>query len=69
LEPGGWYVIEDLETQYMPAYGGGPPGASDTAVALTKSLLDDLNVGPRPVAAVHAYPGIVFIRKGRATVL
>ncbi len=63
VQPGGWYVIEDLEGAYSPDYGGGPAGTPDTAVALTKSLLDDLNIGPRAVAAIHAYQGIVFIRK------
>lgn len=62
---GGYYAIEDLETSYLPAYDGGPPGTSDTAAALAKSLLDDVNVGPRPIAAVHAYRGLVLIEKGR----
>jgi hypothetical protein len=47
----------------MPDYGGGPPGAADTAAALVKELLDDVNVGPRPIAAVHAYPGLVLVEK------
>lgn len=64
LRPGGYYAIEDLETAYLPAYGGGPPGAADTAAALAKAFLDDVNVGPRPIAAVHAYPGLVLLEKG-----
>jgi hypothetical protein len=63
LAPGGLYAIEDLATSYNPHFGGGPPGTDDTAVALTKGLLDDVNVGPRSVAAVHAYPGLVLIEK------
>ena len=63
VKPGGYYAIEDLETSYLPAYGGGPPGAPDTAASLAKALLDDLNVGPRPIAAVHAYPGLVLVEK------
>lgn len=63
LRPGGWYVIEDLETSYWPDFGGGPRGTPDTGVALIKELLDDLNIGPQRVAAIHAYPGIAFIRK------
>jgi hypothetical protein len=63
VKPGGYYAIEDLETAYQPAYGGGSPGTPDTAAALTKALIDDVNVGPRPVAAVHAYPGLVLIEK------
>jgi hypothetical protein len=63
VTPGGYYAIEDVETAYQPAYGGGPAGAPDTATALTKALIDDVNVGPRPVAAVHAYPGLILIEK------
>ena len=63
VKPGGYYAIEDLETAYQQSYGGGPPGAPDTAASLTKTLIDDVNVGPRAVAAVHAYPGLVLIEK------
>jgi hypothetical protein len=66
LEPGGFYVIEDVEYSYVPKYGGGPVGTDNTAVALAKSLLDDLHMGPRAVASIHAYPGIVFIEKAPA---
>ena len=64
LRPGGFYAIEDLETSYLPAYGGGSPGTPETAAALAKELLDDLNVGSRPIAAVHAYLGLVLVEKG-----
>jgi hypothetical protein len=30
---------------------------------MVKELLDSVNIGPRPVASVHAYPSIVFIEK------
>ena len=63
VTPGGYYAIEDLETSYLPAYGGGPPGAANTAAALAKELIDDVNVGPQPIAAVHAYPGLVLVEK------
>jgi cephalosporin hydroxylase len=63
VTPGGYYAIEDLETSYLPAYGGGLPGAPGTAAALSKELLDDLNIGSRPIAAVHAYPGLVLVEK------
>jgi 8-demethyl-8-alpha-L-rhamnosyltetracenomycin-C 2'-O-methyltransferase len=65
VKPGGYYAIEDLETSYLKAYGGGPPGAPNTAAALAKRLLDDVNVGTRPIAAMHAYPGLVLIEKGQ----
>lgn len=63
VRPGGMYVIEDLATAYWTNWEGGPPGTAGTAIDLTKQLLDDLNVGPRPVASIHAYPGIVFIER------
>lgn len=63
LAPGGLYAIEDLHTAYEAGWGGGPPGTPDTAVSLTKDLVDDLSLGPRPVAAVHAYPKLVLIEK------
>ena len=68
LAPGGYYAIEDLETSYLPAYGGGLPGVPDTAAALAKDLLDDLNLGSRPIAALHAYPGLVLVEKGEDVV-
>lgn len=63
VRPGGYYAIEDLETSYLPEYGGGPPGTPETAVALAKSLLDDVNIGPLPIEAIHAYTGLVLIQK------
>ncbi|MHB8247248.1 MAG: class I SAM-dependent methyltransferase [Acidimicrobiales bacterium] len=63
VRPGGIYAIEDLETAYWSDWEGGPPGTPGTAVDLAKGLLDDVNVGPRPVASVHLYPGIVFVHK------
>lgn len=57
------YVIEDMATAYNPHYGGGPPGHPGTSVALVKSLIDDVNIDPRVVAAVHVYEQIAFIEK------
>lgn len=62
LKPGGTYAIEDLHTAYLSDFGGGPPGTPDTAMALVKSILDDLNSGTRALAGVHAYPGLVLIQ-------
>jgi hypothetical protein len=66
IKPGGLYAIEDLVFAYLHDYGGGPPGTLGTGVDLTKSLLDHVNVGPRPIAAVHAYPGLALIERGEA---
>lgn len=78
LADGGLYVIEDLHTSYWSQYGGKASVQADgTSVALIKQLLDGLHhawiPGRTPesfdtsVAAIHAYPGIVFIIKGRNT--
>ena len=66
VRPGGFYAIEDLVFAYLRDYEGGPPGTPGTAVDLAKSLLDDVNVGPRPIAAVYAYPGLALIQRGEA---
>ena len=64
LVPGGFYAIEDLQTAYDPDYGGGPAGTEGTALALVKDLIDELNLGTgRPIATLHAYPGLVLIEK------
>jgi hypothetical protein len=63
VRPGGLYVIEDLETAYWEDWEGGPPGTPGTGVDLAKGLLDDVNIGPRPVSSVHAYRDIVFIER------
>jgi hypothetical protein len=63
LTPGGLYVIEDMATAYDPDYGGGPRGHPGTSVELVKCLLDDVNIEPCRVAAVHVYEQIAFIQK------
>lgn len=76
LANGGIYVIEDLHTAYWPQYGGKASGQSEsTSMAMVKRLLDGLHHAWIPsregsftdsmITAVHAYPGIVFIMKGR----
>jgi hypothetical protein len=76
VRPGGFYVIEDMHTAYQAEeYGGGPPGRADTSVALVQRLVDAVNrallaneypeaaqVLP-PVASLHVYPKIAFIRR------
>jgi hypothetical protein len=64
LTPGGFYVIEDLETAYDPAYGGGDAGHPGTSVELVKAMVDEANVAPRRITGVHVYRGIAFIEKG-----
>jgi demethylmacrocin O-methyltransferase len=65
LRPGGWYVIEDLETSYWESHEGGPPGSPGTAVDLVKSLVDrtQIDSGDRDIAELHIFEGIAFVRK------
>lgn len=64
LNPRGLYVIEDLETAYDRAYGGGIPGTPRTGISLLKELLDCVQRhGAHATSAVHVYPGIAIIEK------
>jgi hypothetical protein len=77
LNPGGIYVIEDLETSYWPQFKGGY-GREGTTVEWLKSWVDYLNVGvinhkraekyrqkwPNlGIESIHFYPSICFIHK------
>ena len=77
LADGGYYAIEDTRTSYWPRLGGSVDlMARATAMGMIKDLLDGLNHGDfgdhRPrcytdshVVAVHCYPDLVIIEKGR----
>ncbi len=77
VTPGGFYVIEDMQTAYRAEYGGGPPGSADTAVTLIQRLVDAVNrehIGdcPQrdaatlvPVEALHVYAKIAFVQRAR----
>ena len=43
VTPGGYYVVEDLETSYMAEYGGGAQESAGTMIGLIKGLIDGLN--------------------------
>ncbi len=60
LNPGGWYVIEDLATQFNEAWGGSEAGSSATNF-LHKQL--DKTWLNQNVSELHAYEEIVFMRK------
>lgn len=64
LTPGGWYVIEDLETAYAPEREGGPPGTPGTAIDLVRSLIDRTQAasGRHQIRELHLFNEIVFIR-------
>ncbi len=66
VAPGGLYAIEDLWASYDPYFGGGPPGTDGTGLALVRTLLDDLNLRRRPIAAIHAYEQLVIFQKSAA---
>jgi demethylmacrocin O-methyltransferase len=75
VRPGGWYVIEDLQTSYWPSLGGEPPpGSARTSMGLLKDLLDDVHLSehttdddvvtpPSVPAQVSVYHGLAFLRK------
>jgi demethylmacrocin O-methyltransferase len=70
VRPGGWYVIEDLETAYRAGtYEGGPPGTPGTAIDLIKSRIDHTqpDSGSCDIAELHVFDGIAFIRKAATT--
>jgi hypothetical protein len=79
LRSGGVYVIEDMQTAYIPRMGGteGPCAGPDTSIGLLKRLLDDIHhhehtprTGQAPtitqeqVVGVRVYRNIAFIEKG-----
>jgi mycinamicin biosynthesis methyltransferase MycE-like protein len=79
LRNGGFYVIEDLWTSYLPGYGGDDRdmNRSDTMIGLLKSAIDDLHheeLGDAPkqelsateagLVGVHVYHNIAFLEKG-----
>lgn len=78
MPPGGLYVIEDLHTSYWESYGGAPNAPLSTAIGLAKDLVDAVQAQDLTylryqaqaaplvmdgVAAIHVYPGIVFVVK------
>jgi hypothetical protein len=79
LAPGGWYVIEDLISSYLPDFGGSHPPGPATGIGLIRSLIDSVQsrdptfdfqpelgtpgLSRSDVAAVYCYPGITFIEK------
>jgi len=82
VRPGGWYVIEDMQTAYWPQYGGSSTGQAGegTSVGLVKQLLDGLeyqesshprghqpSYADRHVVGVHSYHNMCFIEKGSNT--
>ncbi|MBB6474929.1 class I SAM-dependent methyltransferase [Sphaerisporangium rubeum] len=73
VRPGGLYVVEDTQTSYWPAFGGGGP---TTTMEFAKTLIDGLQhrefTGPghspslfdRHVVAVHFHHNLMVVEKG-----
>ncbi|WP_030373458.1 class I SAM-dependent methyltransferase [Streptomyces rimosus] len=79
VRPGGWYVIEDIQTSYWPQYGGtsGAQAGPGTSIGLLKQLIDGLehqeanhprdfspSYTDRHVVGLHLYHNLAFIQKG-----
>ena len=79
LRTGGLYVIEDMQTAYIPRFGGTAGGIAgpDTSIGLLKRLLDDMHhheqepkadgpptITENQVVGVRVYRNIAFVEKG-----
>lgn len=60
IVPGGWYIIEDLTTQFDAFWGG-----SETGSKVTETIYDMLiqTIKHQELSELHAYGQIVFMRK------
>jgi hypothetical protein len=75
LESGGFYVVEDTQTSYLPEYGGHPePGAAGTMMTFFSQLCDAVNSVDisnnsgftdieNSVKALHFYHNLIVIEK------
>ena len=78
LAPGGWYVIEDLATSFLPEFGGDEAAGPTTSLGVVDDVTrhaqaadptfshsdrDPPLAALADVAEVHTYPGICFIRE------
>jgi SAM-dependent methyltransferase len=61
LTVGGWYIIEDLGTQFNEKWGGNIEGSDATKLIYNELLNTFRKWG---IIEFHAYEQIVFIRKG-----
>jgi hypothetical protein len=77
VRPGGWYVIEDLQTAYWPAFGGeAGPGSPNTTIGLLQGLLDRVHqeeylqpgderlLHPTHPSEILIYHNLALLRKG-----
>jgi hypothetical protein len=72
VRPGGYYVMEDIQTSYWQNWKGGHIGMAGTGIAMVKDVVDDVNaefhrgktVLPATSVALHVYRNIAFIERG-----
>jgi len=77
LKDGGIYIIEDLQTAYLPHYGGNAENLDEqnTSINMLKRLVDGLNYKfihnripsyfDENIVSVHFYPKLAVILKGK----
>jgi hypothetical protein len=78
VSEGGWYVVEDTQTSYLPHFGGSTDlSAQFTTNGFFKRMVDGVNWREihRPsytpdftdvnITGVHFHHNLIFIRKGR----
>ncbi|MGW2720256.1 class I SAM-dependent methyltransferase [Streptomyces sp. NPDC001492] len=76
LQPGGLYVVEDLQTSYWPSFHGSYDDDAGTSVGFLKGLVDGLHhaeyparAGRRPqptdrtVGGLHLYHNLAFVER------
>jgi demethylmacrocin O-methyltransferase len=79
VKDGGIYIVEDVQTSYWPAYGGGPlgtPGYAQSCMHWFKELADSVNLpeflvpAPRPldagVASIAFHHNLIVLHKDLA---
>ncbi len=62
LLSGGWYVFEDLGSQWSEGYDGDGEMGSSFTIAFLPRLFGEV-LRPRSIAELHAYEEIIFVRK------
>lgn len=76
VKPGGWYVIEDLETQFQPGWGHFERDGSEVIDQIVRAVKGALRerlaesavgnlVDASEVSEVHVYRQIAFLRKAK----
>ena len=79
LKDGGAYIVEDVQTSYWPAYGGGPlgaPGYARSCMQRFKDLADSVNLPeflqPAPpgldagIGSIAFHHNLIVVRKDRS---